>query len=119
MKEKLLKEILLIGFIIGALIIFNIVPFISINKVYESYNILEFLSLVIINPIYLVLCGFIYGKQYYFSWFLPMILSLCFVPTMLLFFDASYVFYIFLYIIFIISSELLGTSLERIKQSHM
>lgn len=42
MKEKLLKEILLIGFIIGALIIFNIVPFISINKVYESYNILEF-----------------------------------------------------------------------------
>ncbi len=116
MKEKLTKEIYVIVFIIGSLIIYNVVPLIASNIKFESYNILEFLSLVLINPVYIVICGFIYGKKYGLSWFVPIILGCTFIPTAAIFFDVSYLFYILIYFIFCVPSEILGISFNRISQ---
>ena len=114
MKEKLSSEIYFIGCAAICLIFYNLIPFIATFIEYESYNILEFLSLVLINPIIIVICSYIYGKKFGLSWFLSVILVFCFVPTTIIFFDVSYLFYLFIYIVFSVSSQILGISFRKI-----
>lgn len=113
MRDRLTREVYVIAFIIGALVVFNLFPLISSFIKYTTYNVLEFLSLVLINPLYIVICGIIYTLKYELSWFLVIILPFCFIPTIALFFSLPYMFYILIYVIFIISSEIFGTALKR------
>lgn len=115
-KLILTKEACILLFVILALLIFNSALTISKIIPYEEYNSIEFLALVFLNPIILIVFGFVYSFNYGFSWFLPSILSASFLPSIISFLSPSFAFYIPIYFIFVIASELCGVSIIKIKK---
>jgi hypothetical protein len=115
-KFVLTKEACIILFVIISLLIFNSVLFVSKIIPYEEYNSIEFLAIVFLNPIVLIVFGFIYSFNYGFSWFLPAILTASFLPSIISFLTPSFAFYLPIYFIFVIASELCGVSIIRIKK---
>lgn len=115
-KFVLTKEACIILFVIISLLIFNSVLFVSKIIPYEEYNSIEFLAIVFLNPIVLIVFGFIYSFNYGFSWFLPAILTASFLPSIISFLTPSFAFYLPIYFIFVIASELCGVSIVRIKK---
>lgn len=115
-KFVLTKEACIILFVIIALLIFNSVLFVSKIIPYEEYNSIEFLAIVFLNPTVLIVFGFIYSFNYGFSWFLPAILTASFLPSIISFLSPSFAFYLPIYFIFVIASELCGVSIIRIKK---
>lgn len=115
-KFVLTKEACIILFVIIALLIFNSVLFVSKIIPYEEYNSIEFLAIVFLNPTVLIVFGFIYSFNYGFSWFLPAILTASFLPSIISFLSPSFAFYLPIYFVFVIASELCGVSIIRIKK---
>ena len=115
-KFVLTKEACIILFVIIALLIFNSVLFVSKIIPYEEYNSIEFLAIVFLNPTVLIVFGFIYSFNYGFSWFLPAILTVSFLPSIISFLTPSFAFYLPIYFIFVIASELCGVSIIKVKK---
>ena len=115
-KFVLTKETCIILFVIIALLIFNSVLFVSKIIPYEEYNSIEFLAVVFLNPAVLIVFGFIYSFNYGFSWFLPAILTASFLPSIISFLSPSFTFYLPIYFVFVIASELCGVSIIRVKK---
>lgn len=115
-KFVLTKEACMLLFVIIALLIFNSVLFVSRIIPYEEYNSIEFLAIVFLNPTVLIVFGFIYSFNYGFSWFLPAILTASFLPSIISFLTPSFAFYLPIYFIFVIASELCGVSIIRVKK---
>ena len=115
-KFVLTKEACIILFVIIALLIFNSVLFVSKIIPYEEYNSIEFLAIVFLNPMVLIVFGFVYSFHYGFSWFLPAILTASFLPSIISFLTPSFAFYLPIYFIFVIASELCGVSIIRVKK---
>lgn len=119
-KEKkrivITKEACIIIFVILELILFNAVLTVSKIIPYEEYNSIEFLALVFFNPMVLIVFGFVYSFHYGFSWFLPSILTLGFLPSIISFLSPSFAFYLPIYFIFVIASELCGVSIIKVNK---
>ena len=115
-KFVLTKEVCMLLFVIIALLIFNSVLFVSKIIPYEEYNSIEFLAVVFLNPAVLIVFGFIYSFNYGFSWFLPAILTASFLPSIISFLSPSFTFYLPIYFVFVIASELCGVSIIRVKK---
>lgn len=110
------KRTMFIIFVVGALVIYNLLPYLSTLREAENYDPIGFISIVFLNPIYIIACCFINGKKYDFSWILPLILCLCFIPTVFIFYKPLYLFYLLIYFVFAIPSEILGISFRRISK---
>lgn len=115
-KFFLTKEACILIFVILALLIFNSALIASKLIPYEEYNSVEFLALVFLNPIVLIVFGFVYSFNYGFSWFLPAILTASFLPSIISFLPVSFSFYLPIYFIFVIASELCGVSIIKVKK---
>jgi len=115
-KFVLTKESCTLLFVIIALLIFNSVLFVSRIIPYEEYNSIEFLAIVFLNPTVLIVFGFIYSFNYGFSWFLPAILTASFLPSIISFLSPSFAFYLPIYFVFVIASELCGVSIIKVKK---
>ncbi len=113
---KLTKDFILFIFIIIELIVFNALLFISKIIPFEYYNSIEFLVLVFFIPFILIAFGLIYGSKFEFSWFIPSILALCFLPSVFSFLKISFVFYLPIYFIFVLSSEICGISIRKVRK---
>ena len=99
------KDLLKIAII--SLIVYNIIP--VINKLVpgtENYTFL--IDLWIINIIYSVACGLIYGNKYRFKISIPIVIAIMFIPTMLIFYDTSEYIYIIAYFVAAVIGCILG-----------
>ena len=115
-KFILTKEACILIFCILALLIYNAALVVSRIIPYEEYNSIEFLALVFLNPTMLIVFGFVYSFNYGFSWFLPSILSACFLPSIISFLSPSFAFYLPIYFIFVVASELCGVSIIKVRK---
>ena len=99
-RNVTLKDVIVAIFIGLAFIVYDASLIASKLIPYEYYNSIEFLSLVFLIPTYLIVCGFVYGIKYEFSFLIAIILSLCFIPSVFIFLKIGFMFYIPSYLLF-------------------
>lgn len=99
-----MKKILLL--IIITLICYNLIP--GINAMF-NLNFMLFDALII-NAILIPMITFIYTYNNKFKWYIPLVMTLLFIPTMLLFYNTSAA----IYLIFYLATNYLGAILAKI-----
>lgn len=115
-RNKLTKEMYIFIFIIIELFLFNFALFISRIIPFEYYNSIEFLAIVFMNPFILIIEGLIYGTKFGFSYIVPILLALIFILSVLVFLKIGFLFYLPIYFIFALSSEICGITLNKVKR---
>ena len=115
-NSKLTKEMYIFIFIITELVLFNLALFASKVIPFEYYNSIEFLALVFFNPFVLIIEGITYGTKFGFSYFVAIVLALVFVLSVFVYLKIEFLFYLPIYFIFVMSSEICGLSMRKVKR---
>lgn len=90
------KNLLKIAII--SLIVYNIIPI--INTIFpETENYTFLIDLWVINVIYSIGCGVIFGNKIGFKFLIPITIAIMFIPTMLIFYNMTEYIYIIVYFV--------------------
>ena len=97
----------LIKIAIISLIVYNIIPIINIIFP-ESENYTFLIDLWVINIIYAVACGLVFGNKHRFKLSIPIVIAVMIIPTMFIFYNQTAYIYIIVYLVASIIGTLLG-----------
>lgn len=105
MRKTNQKELLLFYSVI-LIIVFYLIPLLFKGSI---------ASLFIINPLVVLFCSIIYGKNYKMCFIIPIITALFFFPSIFIFYNESAWIYTILYIIISLIGDFVGLMLNRKK----
>lgn len=69
--------------------------------------------LLIGNPIICLIVSFLYGMKNFFNWIFTLIVMLLFIPTIFIFFNESALIYTFIYGLFSLVGNFMGSLLRK------
>ena len=93
--------------IIITLLIYNIIPI--INAMFPSSINYTFLTdLWITNSLYALICSTIMSKKHSFNIWIILLISILFVPTMLIFYNTSALIFMIAYLVLALIGSLIG-----------
>jgi hypothetical protein len=108
----------LILFIIGSIGLFYLVPSI-VPLILSSEKGFAFaiLTLMIINPIYIFLSGYIFTKHNGFKWYFPLIIGVIFIPSILMLYNSSATVYTIVYSVLSYLGSLISIVTMKLKDN--
>ena len=93
--------------IIITLLIYNIIPI--INDIFPNSVYYTFLTdLWIINSLYALISSIVMSKKYGFNIWIILLISILFVPTMLIFYNTSALIFMIAYVVLALIGSLIG-----------
>ena len=101
--------------IIITLLIYNIIPI--INDIFPNSVYYTFLTdLWIINSLYALISSIVMSKKYGFNICIILLISILFVPTMLIFYNTSALIFMIAYLVLALIGSLIGRFIYKKKQ---
>ena len=93
--------------IVITLLIYNIIPI--INAIFSNSITYTFLTdLWIINSLYALISSVLMSKKYGFNIWIILLISILFVPTMLIFYNTSALIFMIVYLVLALIGSLIG-----------
>ena len=108
MKNSIIK-IIVISFII-----YNLIPLIN-NIIPESITYTFLTDLWIINSLWALISSNFFCKKYGFKIYIPLLLSIIFIPTMLIFYNSSAFIFAIVYCLLALIGSIIGGIIHYIK----
>jgi len=108
----------LILFIIGSIGLFYLVPSIApLILSSEKGFAFAILTLMIINPIYSFLSGYIFTKNNGFKWYFPLTIGVIFTPSIFMFYNSSATLYAIVYSVLSYLGSLISIVTMKLKDN--
>lgn len=105
--EDLFMKKSIVILIVITLLIYNIIPI--INAIFpNSINYTFLTDLWIINSLYALISSVVMSKKYGFNIWIILLISILFVPTMLIFYNTSTLIFMIAYLVLALIGSLIG-----------
>lgn len=93
-SKKILFIILFIGFII-----YYFIPDFAQNMNEDVANNYASVCVIFINSIYMIASSIVLTKYLGFKWYYPLLIGILFIPSVILYFNYSCIYYVLIYIV--------------------